>query len=87
EALAIYRCLAENNYEAFDSYLASTLYTLGNLHCNIEEYQTAEKECREALEIYLRLNRKVSGLYEYEIQILLEVIPLLQDTNSEIHDA
>ena len=70
EALSIYRDLAVQNPEAFDSNVARTLNNLANLHSEIRRFDTAEREYSEALEIYRRMAEK-SLAYEGSVAGML----------------
>ena len=67
EALTIYRTLAAQNTEAFESDVARTLNNLAILHKNTQRLDLAEKEHNEALEIYHRLAQKNPEAFESDV--------------------
>lgn len=73
DALAIYRQLAENNYEAYNKSVVSTLYHMGRLHCcaEIKQYAQAEKEYTEVLQIFRRLAECDPDIYDKFVALML----------------
>ena len=67
EALTIYRTLAAQNSETFESDVAWTLNNLAALHYNTQRLDLAEKEYIEALEIYHRLAQKNPEAFESDV--------------------
>ena len=67
EALAIYRMLAKQNPEAFESDVANTLNNLAGLHYKIQRFDKAEQEFGEALEIRRRLAEKNPEAYDSDV--------------------
>ena len=67
EALTIYRTLAAQNSETFESDVAWTLNNLAALHYNTQRLDLAEKEYIEALEIYHRLAQKNPEAFKSDV--------------------
>ncbi len=67
KALILFRRQAAENPEAFESDVATTLNSLGNLHHNLQDYASAEKDHREALEIRRRLAAKYPKVFESDV--------------------
>ncbi|OUO98865.1 tetratricopeptide repeat protein [Barnesiella sp. An22] len=77
EALTIYRTLAAQNPEAFESDVASTLNNLALLHSDTQQLDWAEKEYIEALEIYHRLAQKNPEAFESDVARTLNNLAVL----------
>ena len=77
EALTIYRTLAAQNSETFESDVAWTLNNLAALHYNTQRLDLAEKEYIEALEIYHRLAQKNPEAFESDVARTLNNLALL----------
>ena len=67
EALTIYRTLAAQNSETFESDVAWTLNNLAALHYNTQRLDLAEKEYIEALEIQRRLAQQNPEAFESDV--------------------
>ena len=77
EALAIYRTLAAQNPETFESDVARTLNNLANLHSDTQQLDWAEKEYAEALEIRRRLAQKNPEAFESDVALTLNNLAVL----------
>ena len=84
EALAIYRTLAAQNPEAFESDVADTLNNLAVLHKNTRRLDLAEKEYNEALEIYRRLAQKNPEAFESDVASTLNNLALLHKNTQRL---
>ena len=77
EALTIYRTLAAQNPEAFESDVALALNNLAILHTDTRRLDLAEKEYIEALEIRRRLAQKNPEAFESNVADTLNNLALL----------
>ena len=70
--------MAERNPDAYENYVADTLYNLANLHSDTQRFDLAEKEYVEALEIYRRLAERNPDAYESKVADTLNNLAVLQ---------
>jgi len=87
EALKTYRELAEQNPDAYRSYVAVTLYNLGILYRNKNDYSEAEKYYKDALTIQRELAENNPDTYLPDVAATLNNLGVLYWNKKDYHEA